>query len=197
MASASWKNCSVCLRVSSTQSACCSLTVPLSDVACTLTDVISCVPSNTSSFDFGPRDYLCQIINLISKLRGGEQRYLPLLTSKIQETMPTSMGLTLPPLPINTTSTRSEATTSPSSGHASTPFESPHFSNSESHLSSFGSFSPSATLSPSGLSGGFQNIAVTNAVEYGSAGTSAPMQMFTNAAGYHSPDGILKFESNG
>ena len=197
MALASWRNYLVSPYASSFSPYDFRLQLLLPDVACTLTDVISCVPSNTSSFDFGPRDYLCQIINLISKLRGGEQRYLPLLTSKIQETMPTSMGIDLPLIPINTTSTRSEATRSPSSGHGSTPFENAHFSNSESHLSSFGSFSPTAALSPSGLSGDYQNIAVTNAVEYGGAGTSAPMQMFTNTAGYHSPDGILKFESNG
>ncbi|PNS20459.1 Transcriptional activator protein acu-15 [Sphaceloma murrayae] len=68
----------------------------LFDVACTLTDVMSCVPepqlnAMQSSFKFGPRDYLHQFVSMISSLRGGRQRYLPLLVSKINETLPSSM----------------------------------------------------------------------------------------------------------
>lgn len=58
------------------------------DVACTLTDVMSCVPFEQHTFEYGPRDYLNQFLALISTLRGGQQRYLPLLLSKINDTMP-------------------------------------------------------------------------------------------------------------
>ncbi|KAL1311171.1 hypothetical protein AAFC00_001370 [Neodothiora populina] len=61
----------------------------LFDVACTLTDVMSCVPFEQHTFEYGPRDYLNQFLSLISTLRGGQQRYLPLLLSKINDTLPT------------------------------------------------------------------------------------------------------------
>ncbi|WPG98006.1 Hypothetical protein R9X50_00079000 [Acrodontium crateriforme] len=74
----------------------------LFDVACTLTDVMSCVPYEQHTFEFGPRDYLNQLMSLISNLRGGHERYLPLLISKINDTMPTmpTPGYALPaPIP--------------------------------------------------------------------------------------------------
>ena len=58
-------------------------------MACTLTDVMSCVPFEQHTFEYGPRDYLNQFLSLISTLRGGQQRYLPLLLSKINDTLPT------------------------------------------------------------------------------------------------------------
>ncbi|KAG8624199.1 hypothetical protein KVT40_009175 [Elsinoe batatas] len=66
----------------------------LFDVACTLTDVMGCVPEQQllPSFEFGPRDYLHQFVSLISNLRGGRQRFLPLLVSKIHDTLPSSMS---------------------------------------------------------------------------------------------------------
>ncbi|KAI9657582.1 MAG: hypothetical protein M1829_006890 [Trizodia sp. TS-e1964] len=60
----------------------------LFDVACTLTDVIACVPINTPSIEIGPRDYLNQVVALISTLRGGESRFLPLLLQKVSDTLP-------------------------------------------------------------------------------------------------------------
>lgn len=60
----------------------------LFDVACTLTDVMACVPFEQHTFEYGPRDYLNQFLAVISTLRGGQQRYLPLLLSKINETLP-------------------------------------------------------------------------------------------------------------
>lgn len=64
----------------------------LFDVACTLTDVISCVPIDTATFEFGPRDYLSQFLTLISTLRGGGSRYVGLLQAKIRETLPLMAG---------------------------------------------------------------------------------------------------------
>ncbi|KAK1020739.1 hypothetical protein LTR33_018764, partial [Friedmanniomyces endolithicus] len=40
----------------------------LFDVACTLTDVMSCVPLDHAPFEYGPQDYLHQLTNLISTL---------------------------------------------------------------------------------------------------------------------------------
>ena len=68
----------------------------LFDVACTLTDVISYVPYEQQSMGYGPRDYLQQLITLISNLRGGQQKYRPLLPSNINDTMPNAPAYNLP-----------------------------------------------------------------------------------------------------
>ncbi|KIW92736.1 uncharacterized protein Z519_06584 [Cladophialophora bantiana CBS 173.52] len=84
----------------------------LFDIACTLTDVISCVPlepseisnpSNETAFE-----YLSKLLTLISQLRGGASRYFPLLLVKVSETLPNSLPHRLapthpdpdPPMPI-------------------------------------------------------------------------------------------------
>ena len=58
------------------------------DIACTLTDVMAIVPMKSNTSELGPREYLAELVALISRLRGGQQRYLPLLLSKINETIP-------------------------------------------------------------------------------------------------------------
>lgn len=69
----------------------------LFDIACTLIDVISFVPLQPpTGFEMGPRQYLEQFIQLISKLRGGQTRYLPLLMNKINETLP-ALGSSVAP----------------------------------------------------------------------------------------------------
>ncbi|KAF2192543.1 hypothetical protein K469DRAFT_553174 [Zopfia rhizophila CBS 207.26] len=60
----------------------------LFDIACCLTDVVACIPFSPSTFSLGPRDYLSRFITLISTLRGGQTRYLPLLLSKISDVLP-------------------------------------------------------------------------------------------------------------
>jgi hypothetical protein len=60
----------------------------LFDVACTLIDVMACVPLSPTSYDMGPRDYLNRFVALISSLRGTQSRYLPLLQNKIAEVLP-------------------------------------------------------------------------------------------------------------
>lgn len=71
------------------------------DVACTLIDVMTCVPLEHTGFELGPRDYLSHFLHLIGKLRGGKTRYLPLLVSKVNEALPGlvegSIPLGLPP----------------------------------------------------------------------------------------------------
>ncbi|KAF7195481.1 putative sucrose utilization protein SUC1, partial [Pseudocercospora fuligena] len=98
----------------------------LFDVACTLTDVMSVIPQDQYTFEFGPRDYLNQLMTLISTLRGGQQRYMPLLMQKINDSMPNT-GYALPAIP---PSLRSEEVydgshSSAPTSHDSTPFGSP------------------------------------------------------------------------
>ena len=49
---------------------------------------MACVPLSPSSYDMGPRDYLNRFVSLISSLRSGQARYLPLLQNKIAEVLP-------------------------------------------------------------------------------------------------------------
>lgn len=68
-------------------------------MACTLTDVIACVPLDLRSSDSNasPLALLNQFLDLISQLRGGASRYLPLLLAKVSETLP-SMAPPINPL---------------------------------------------------------------------------------------------------
>lgn len=61
----------------------------LFDISCTLSDVVTYVPCDEAKDDTGkPHDCLNQLLNLISRLRGGASRYVPLLMSKVQENLP-------------------------------------------------------------------------------------------------------------
>lgn len=60
----------------------------LFDVACSLTDVLSLLPPNPDPFQAGPRDYLHDFMTLLSALRNGDHRFLPLLLSKIHDVLP-------------------------------------------------------------------------------------------------------------
>lgn len=61
----------------------------LFDMSCTLSDVITYVPFEASNGDTqSPHDCLNQLLNLISRLRGGASRYVPLLMAKVAESMP-------------------------------------------------------------------------------------------------------------
>lgn len=51
-----------------------------------------------SSFEFGPKDYLHQLLQVISTLRGGETRFLPLLLAKVSEALPV-MAAPIPRIP--------------------------------------------------------------------------------------------------
>jgi Fungal specific transcription factor domain len=87
----------------------------LFDVACTVSDVIACVPLDSSIFEVGPSEYLNQFLNLISNLRGGGSRFLPLLLAKISENLPT-MTAPISKTPIVIKEERnSDGSTSPSS----------------------------------------------------------------------------------
>ncbi|RDW83432.1 hypothetical protein BP5796_04923 [Coleophoma crateriformis] len=75
----------------------------LFDVACSLTDVLSLLPPNPDPFSLGPRDYLHQFMTLLSVLRRGDHRFLPLLLSKVHDVLPrlvNPMLQTVPEKPI-------------------------------------------------------------------------------------------------
>ncbi|KAI9849655.1 MAG: hypothetical protein M1837_002780 [Sclerophora amabilis] len=101
----------------------------LFDVGCTLTEVMSCVPfaSSSSSIQLGPRDYLDQCLNLISTLRGGESRFLPLLLTKIDDTLPAFASSVVRPLLRNPADARVEEVYESSSSQNSSTFNSPPF----------------------------------------------------------------------
>ena len=48
---------------------------------------MACVPSPPTNRP-GPKDHLQQLFTLISTLRGGDSRYLPLILTKIRDTLP-------------------------------------------------------------------------------------------------------------
>lgn len=68
----------------------------LFDVACTLADVMACIPLETGTIEIGPHDYLNHLLNTISTLRGGTSRYLPLLLAKVKDVMSTMTGPIIP-----------------------------------------------------------------------------------------------------
>jgi hypothetical protein len=60
----------------------------LFDVACSLTDVLSLLPPNPDPFQLGPQDYLHDFMTLLSVLRNGDNRFLPLLLAKVNDVLP-------------------------------------------------------------------------------------------------------------
>ncbi|KAJ5375555.1 hypothetical protein N7517_007561 [Penicillium concentricum] len=61
------------------------------EVACTLIDVMTCLSAaglRSSGFKLGPPDYLKHFFSLIHDLPGGRRRFLPLLLTKIGQTLP-------------------------------------------------------------------------------------------------------------
>lgn len=89
---------------------------------------MSCVPIDSTKFELGPLDYLTQLIDLLSTLRGGETRYMPLMVIKIQETLPAIAPTIIQSLSLNIPDGRKrdvkvKRSSSPSS--ASSPFSTP------------------------------------------------------------------------
>ncbi|KAK3720067.1 hypothetical protein LTR37_003890 [Vermiconidia calcicola] len=174
----------------------------LFDVSCTLIDVMSCVPIEQHSFDFGPREYLHQMMTLISNLRGGQQRYTPLLVSKINDTMP-DMGYALAP---SMTDSTSQHGVSRSNSNESS-FGSPPLSALDSQTSPFGfpqdlgvdvsstaSMFAGATSSTASM---FASAMISNhGIEYGDMAASGPTQMFVNPLVFQDPV-AMKLEPDG
>jgi hypothetical protein len=100
----------------------------LFDVACTLIDVMSCVPLSPSSYEMGPREYLTRFMDLIGSLRGGQARYLPLLQSKIAEVLPSYQLPLHPSLPSSSRLDvygQPSASASAAASNEDSPYESP------------------------------------------------------------------------
>lgn len=57
-------------------------------MACSLTDVLALLPPNPDPFQLGPRDYLHDFMTLLSILRNGDNRFLPLLLAKVNDVLP-------------------------------------------------------------------------------------------------------------
>jgi hypothetical protein len=50
------------------------------------------MPPKWSSFEIGPRDYLVEMLKMLSTIRGGKSRYLPLLAVQVDEVLKISCG---------------------------------------------------------------------------------------------------------
>ncbi|KAH9826854.1 putative sucrose utilization protein SUC1 [Teratosphaeria destructans] len=152
----------------------------LFDVACTLTDVMSCVPFEQHTFGYGPRDYLNQLITLISTLRGGHQRYLPLLLSKINDAMPqmSTPGYAIPAVPGNPRIEEIlEGQSSATASTDTTPFGSPPLDTAATQ--SFVIPEMARVPSPPASAG----FPMTSGMQYRNMTTSAPMQhLYDDAA---------------
>ncbi|KAL5363574.1 hypothetical protein BJX96DRAFT_187090, partial [Aspergillus floccosus] len=64
------------------------------EVACTLTDVMACLSSTglrSTGFEMGPQDYLKHLVTLVYSLPGGRRRFLPLLLTKLGQTLPSML----------------------------------------------------------------------------------------------------------
>lgn len=57
------------------------------DIACCLADVFALTSFSPDAFAPSPRDYVSRFLTLISTLRGGQSRYLPLLLAKFSEVL--------------------------------------------------------------------------------------------------------------
>ena len=163
---------------------------------------MSCVPIEQHSFDFGPREYLHQMMTLISNLRGGQQRYTPLLVSKINDTMP-DMGYALAP---SMTDSTSQHGVSRSNSNESS-FGSPPLSALDSQTSPFGfpqdlgvDVSSTASMfagAASSTASMFASAMISNhGIEYGDMAASGPTQMFVNPLVFQDPV-AMKLEPDG
>lgn len=60
----------------------------LLDVACTLTEVLALHPASRDPFSPGPHEQLNPLLNVLSMLRNGDHRFMPLLVNKVHEVLP-------------------------------------------------------------------------------------------------------------
>ncbi|KAL1872690.1 hypothetical protein Daus18300_004236 [Diaporthe australafricana] len=65
-----------------------SFLTKLFDVACSLTDVLALYPASRDPFSPGPREQLNSLLNVLTVLRNGDYRFVPLLIKQINETLP-------------------------------------------------------------------------------------------------------------
>ncbi len=131
-------------------------------MACTLTDVIACVPLDLSSCQPSPHDSLNQFLNLISQLRGGSSRYLPLLLAKISDNLP-SMAAPIHHMPLSIKQGYAGA-----SDKTPTPSMPPHSFSGSQGFSRDGSAPLSSSGHFSASSSGYPPLSTTPSVERGS-----------------------------
>jgi len=89
---------------------------------------MSCVPINFTDFELGSLDYLTQLVDLLSTLRGGKTRYMPLVMTKVQETLPAIAPTIIQSLNIEIPDGRvrcSKTKRSSSNSSVSSPFTTP------------------------------------------------------------------------
>ncbi|KAJ5092419.1 hypothetical protein NUU61_007289 [Penicillium alfredii] len=94
------------------------------EVTCTLIDVMACLSAaglRSSGSKLGPQDYLKHFFTLIHDLPGGRPRFLPLLLTKMSQTLPSMMEsitvhLNLQPGPLVPDSRRMDSSTSMMAG---------------------------------------------------------------------------------
>jgi hypothetical protein len=167
-------------------------------VACSLTDVMTYVPYEQQTFEFGPRDYLNQMMTLISSLRGGQQKYMPLLLTKINDTMPSmpTPGYSITSAPGSSRLDELyESSQENSSGHNSSvtsPFGSPSLNT----PTTYGF--PDFSNIPACTSAGFQSINSTAGMQYADLNAESNMHMYREDAamhGYPGSAGPSKYET--
>ncbi|KAK4157532.1 maltose fermentation regulatory protein MAL33 [Chaetomidium leptoderma] len=65
-----------------------SLCEHLFTVTCALTEILAILPAPRTPFTPGPQDQLCKILNIVTVIRNGDHRFLPLLLSKVALALP-------------------------------------------------------------------------------------------------------------
>lgn len=173
----------------------------LFDVACTLTDVISYVPVEPQSMGYGPRDYLQQLVTLISNLRGGQLKYMPLLLAKMNDTMPNAPAYNLPPPSASSGASDlyEDGMQNPRHLHSetSTPFGSPSIAMTGEQPNPFARFTQEINLT-SPVSASFAGIPNVSQIADGGLSGSAPAQMYIEEPIFQSTeDPLMKYESDG
>lgn len=119
---------------------------------------------------------------------------MPLLSSKIHDTMPCTMSYELPLIPTTSGSMVSEDATSTSPSESSTTFESPPFSEVDTQN---GIFHPPSGFEISPTFSEFPGVVMTAGIDYGDGTITAPMHLFPDPIVYQHSDDMLKFEANG
>jgi hypothetical protein len=160
--------------------------------------VISYVPYEQRSLEYGPREYLHQIMSLISRLRGGQQRYMPLLISKINDTMPHAPLYNFNSTAESTYGTdvygSSEQTRSAPASSVSSPFGTPPLSATEQHMS-FGAFQQGVITGLTSTPVEYANAIVTTGFD-AEIPVSAPMQLFSDPTSFPGL-GQVRYDSDG
>ncbi|KAI9764292.1 MAG: hypothetical protein M1840_008583 [Geoglossum simile] len=62
------------------------------DIGCSLADIMKVLPAKSPSFEIGPPDYLVEMLRMLSTIRGGKSRYLPLLAAQVDEVLKIGCG---------------------------------------------------------------------------------------------------------